>query len=178
MLARKWGKHICHNDKYTPVKGTIRCWKVKRSPNLNGNIFKTILKQGIREKIFEEGGGIVTAAASLWTSSVWHCDGSMWITTGKHCFFLNFVSRNFKYLILQVCVWRTGESEKHVDSHCPARISWVGVYSVLLVKGDEVSHVYTGTGELLPGLSSVFKAMRWRIHPMSIVEPLLLSPPW
>lgn len=31
------------------------------------------------------------------------------------------------------------------------------VYSVLLVKGDEVSHVYIGTGELLPGLSSVFK---------------------
>lgn len=89
----------------------------------------------------------------------------MWITTGKHCFFLNFVSRNFKYLILQDRVWRTGESEKDVDSHCPARISWVRVYSVLLVKGDEVSHVYTDTGELLPGLSSVFKSMHWQIHP-------------
>lgn len=62
-------------------------------------------------------------------------------------------------------MWRTGGSEKHVDSHCPARISWVGVYSVLLVKGDEVSHVYTGTGSLLPGLSSVFKSMRWQIQP-------------
>lgn len=64
---------------------------------------------------------------------------------------------------------------KRTLTHAALQGFLVRVYSVLLVKGDEVSHVYIGTGELLSGLSSVFKSMHWRIHPRKHIGALAIE---
>lgn len=93
-------------------------------------------------------------------------NGSVWITQSNIVSCFHFASRNLKYLILQVRVWRTGESEKNVDSHCPARILGLCLFCTFSKKEMRCLTFTLALVSFCQDCRLFFKSMHWQMHPI------------